>query len=376
MQDGIYFNLSNDDYHAIPRLSASGIKKMLISPGDFWVSSWLNPNREEDEKDTVALRIGRAYHTARFEPHLLDQLFVSEMDKSAYGGMLTDTDIKEALEQMGLPKSRAGEKVDARALRLRENGYKGPIWHLDLENWEQARGDREAIPAKTWREIHTDMERIQACPEIANLMRGGASEVAVLWTDHNTGMRYKCKFDSLKSWLWSDLKTFDNRNGKELMQCISDAYRYNRNYIQCAFYWRATEEIRAGQLPIRGDHTDEQARIIMEITARDEPLECWFIWQQKQGVPNLVATKIEVFAHMHESHQVGTQELAGETVEHVAKKTRTHSKLHLKAQAEIDFAVNRFHDCMEVFGESEPWAPLQQVTTLGDIDFSEWWLDQ
>ena len=34
--DGFYFDLPEDDYHAIPALSASGIKNLLISNPDFW----------------------------------------------------------------------------------------------------------------------------------------------------------------------------------------------------------------------------------------------------------------------------------------------------------------------------------------------------
>ena len=35
--DGVYFNMSEADYHALPRLSASGIKNILTSLPTFWV---------------------------------------------------------------------------------------------------------------------------------------------------------------------------------------------------------------------------------------------------------------------------------------------------------------------------------------------------
>jgi hypothetical protein len=50
--DGIYLNLPEDDYHADPALSASGIKKLLQSPADYWFTSVHNPDRED--KDTAA----------------------------------------------------------------------------------------------------------------------------------------------------------------------------------------------------------------------------------------------------------------------------------------------------------------------------------
>jgi hypothetical protein len=41
--DGIYLNLPEDDYHADPALSASGIKKLLQSPADYWVHQRSQP---------------------------------------------------------------------------------------------------------------------------------------------------------------------------------------------------------------------------------------------------------------------------------------------------------------------------------------------
>ena len=47
LEDGIYFDLDEDQYHAEERLSASGICNMLVSPPTFWANSWLNPDKDE-----------------------------------------------------------------------------------------------------------------------------------------------------------------------------------------------------------------------------------------------------------------------------------------------------------------------------------------
>ena len=89
LPDGIYFNLDERVYHALPRLSASGINNLLVSPATFWNESWLNPDKKDE--DTPARILGRAYHTARLEPHKFDTQFVCELDKEDYAdGLTTD----------------------------------------------------------------------------------------------------------------------------------------------------------------------------------------------------------------------------------------------------------------------------------------------
>lgn len=56
-QPGIYFNMSNEDYHADSALSHSGMTKLLISWVDYWVTSPLNPERGE-YKPTEAMKFG------------------------------------------------------------------------------------------------------------------------------------------------------------------------------------------------------------------------------------------------------------------------------------------------------------------------------
>ena len=80
-EDGIYFNLPEAEYHALRRLSASGIKNILISLPTFWAKSWMNPEvADSDDKDTNAQILGRAYHAAIFEPETLADRYAGEPD--------------------------------------------------------------------------------------------------------------------------------------------------------------------------------------------------------------------------------------------------------------------------------------------------------
>lgn len=57
LPEGIYFNLSNDDYHNDPALSHSGMTKVLISWPDYWAHSCHNPDRRKYEP-TDAMKFG------------------------------------------------------------------------------------------------------------------------------------------------------------------------------------------------------------------------------------------------------------------------------------------------------------------------------
>lgn len=65
---GIYFDMPDDVYHAIPALSNSGIKKLGASPMIFWAyTKWLNERQRAYERENPAdekehLIFGRAYH--------------------------------------------------------------------------------------------------------------------------------------------------------------------------------------------------------------------------------------------------------------------------------------------------------------------------
>ena len=61
MKDGIYFNMPEDEYHSIDRLSASGMKDILESPTKYWFNSKLNPLYVE--RATDAMDAGTMYHT-------------------------------------------------------------------------------------------------------------------------------------------------------------------------------------------------------------------------------------------------------------------------------------------------------------------------
>lgn len=383
IEDGIYFRMPDTHYHAIHRYSTSGIQWTLISPATFWEQSWFNinkPPKEEDEKETAARITGRAYHVARLEPHLFEQLYRRALNRKDFpkkGTVYTGDHIGTALAAMGETKKRSGESVLDQANRLAGCGYDGVIWPvLEAQFQEECRAASPrpiVLPPKIWDDIVRDMERIRANPQIAEHLVGGQAEVSVFWTDQR-GIKMKCRFDYLKPTEWSDFKTFANSQGKHLMRCLSDAFQYNRYYIQMAVYRDAAELIRAGVLPVMGDATAEERELVELIASNPVELDCWYVFQEKAGIPNVMARRVKFWlvpVNVQYQHAGATQE----GINRVEEATRQMSRLFAKAVGEIDKAKGDFLNYQEIFPLGEPWFPINAVGDWDDEDFNNNWLE-
>jgi len=374
LPDGVHFGLDEKIYHALPRLSASGITDLLVSPGTFWKNSWLDPDKCDD--DTPARILGRAYHTARLEPHKLDAQFVCELDKGDFAdGLVTDSAVKAKLKELEQPQSKSGETMLDRCWRLRDAGYTGPIYQIALDEWEEEKGDRTPIPAKYWRDIQVDMDRMRNSPEIAKLFTDGAAEVSLLWTCKQTGIRMKARIDYLKEKLIADLKTFQNTSRKRLDQCVADAFRYNRYYIQAAVYWDAVDLIRTGDLKIIGEATDAERAIIHGIQTNLMPMESWYVFQEKEGVPNLIAYNIGLL-NTHASADAA--EIGIDDKERLlrVRNALTHpSGILMKARLEIHHAKSLMNTYSSVYEDGETWQTVNPLRRLDDSNFNGYWLE-
>lgn len=367
--DGIYFNMPEDEYHAIERLSSSGIQNMLVSPATFWAKSWLNKDRKETEKKHQ--EVGRAYHCARLEPERFAAEYVREISKADYPDALTtDVQIKAELKKLGEAQGRAGETVLDRAKRLRDAGYTGQIWHLLADEWENANSKFIGLAADVWDDIEEDAKRIRQCSEVAELITGGVAEVTVLWTDQKTGVAMKARLDYLRPTGYTDFKTFDNSRGVHLNQAIVNAFQYNRYYIQAALYWDVSELLRSGDLPIHNESqaTDEQIRVIGACIENPAPMKAWYVMQEKNGVPNILARRFMTH-YLQEATKYQAPE--GVDMERYAEPTQ----IYTKARAEIRKAQNTFNLMREIYADGEPWLPIRPMGTIEDADFSPYFLE-
>jgi hypothetical protein len=369
--DGIYFGMLDDAYHAIERLSSSGMQNMLVSPATFWVNSWLNHHRVD--RPLKSRIVGRAYHAARLEPALFEKNYVRAPAKSDMpkGTLFTGPDMGAALEALGAPKSGS---VREQANRLREWGYRGSVWQWALADWEAAQAGRMGLAADVYDDIAEDMKRIHSSPQIAALLSDGAAEVSVFWTCPRTKIPMKARLDYLKPLAWVDFKTFDNTRGKRLEQAIADAFRYNRYYVQAVAYRDAVEAIRNGLVDIVGECATHERDIVDAIQLSPGPLDCFYVFQEKGGVPNIVARrfKFDELPALHTMHAAGLDERrAAAAAREVARPTG----IMRKATVEIEHAKRLYLGYSEIYEPGDPWLPIEPVSDIGDEDFNSFWLE-
>lgn len=371
--DGVYFDLPDTVYHAVPRLSSSGLQKLCVSPATFWRGSWLDPEKADlDEDATKAQVLGKAYHCARLEPGRFHDCYVRGLEKADFD-LTSDSAIKAALKDLGEPQTQGAETIAERGQRLLDAGYDGTILAVAAAAWESERGGRIAIPGQYFDQIVTDMERIAASGEIAELLSEGEPEVSIFWTDKH-GLKMKCRVDYLKASKWTDLKTFDNSRGKALGQALADAVRYNRLYVQAATYREGIEAVRVGGLDIIGEATEAQRDLIANLRLRPSPLKCWFVFTEKGGVPNILGREFrfhgvtsyretEINALVEEDNKDRVREALGGT-----------TALYSRALWEIDKAKRDFVLYSQVYEPGQPWFPVEPLGHFDDLDFNSYWL--
>jgi hypothetical protein len=386
--DGIYFGLPMEVYLEVPRLGASDLQALNVSPADFWAGSWLDPERtsaadedEDQERRKKHLLIGEAYHCARLEPDAFAERFCRQPCKADYadqakelGACWNGKEIEAQLAALQLPKKQATDSgVADQARRLRDAGFEGVIWPLIEADFRFENEGLKALDARIWDEIMRDMERLRGSEAVASKLKG-EPEVSVFWTDRN-GIQRKARFDNLDVDKWSDLKTFDNPRGKRLENAIRDAVQYNRYYLTAGAYLEASEAIRNGRVQIIGEATERQREIIAKIQIRPDIQDCWFIFQQKRGVPNLLARRFIFFdvpPTIEHSWDSGASEEA-KARGHDA--TRRPTQIYQKAMNEIDYAKKMFVMYSEVYRPGVPWAPIEPEGSIDDSDFSPSFLE-
>lgn len=436
LPDGIYLHLDEDVYHAQHRLSSSGIQKIMKSEADFWSTSWLNPDRVSTT--TEAQLHGRASHTARLEPELLTDRFICQIVKEDFPGILAndtevraaikeiqpqkgdypdalknDTDVKRALGEMGLPKTQTDETTEGRkdrliaasagvvfwdailtewenehgpldcsdcttpllrAQRLKSYGYEGFIWAIELDTFHSQLGDRTPLPKAMWDQIKKDIEEMRTQPIAIKYLTGGLAETSILWTDKASGVRMKCRIDYLKRDMFTDYKTFDNPSNKPLKDCIEAQFRYNKYYIQARVYQDGVDQIRVGELPLVGDFTQDELAIIDDIRGAEFTLPCTYVFQQKKGVPNLIACPV-IMKRAHFS-LTAAQTDDDERNQDIQFRYADDSLFASKAEKEIRDAIELFAVCMDEYGDGNKWRPLVSEIPITDDSFNGFWLDE
>jgi len=188
----VVYDMPAEEYHALPRLSSSGIKRLLVSAQDFYVGSWFNP-QEREESD--AFMLGSAYHKRILEgKDAFDAAYVVKPDCDK--------------------RTTAGKQLYAE-------------WLEDHPG---------AIPIAE--DIYEQINKARA----GEHFYGGRSEVTVLWDDEETGVPMKARLDYLTDTQIMDLKTFSNSGGKNIDRLLASHVVNYGYHIQAAVYSEAVPD--------------------------------------------------------------------------------------------------------------------------------------
>lgn len=332
IQDGLYFQLPEQEYHSVPALSASGIKNLLISNPDFWFRSPFNPNRKDENTD--AMLIGKAFHKRILEGEEAFYGSYAATFQAPDDCIRTVEDIKDALIKLGIEKPRGLKpQLIEQLLELHPGAQILDELRIDYELLHHG---KEFVSQDLIASIETSAAMIEKNPNLSKCFKGGFSEVSVIWTEY--GMRFKARFDYLKPKAVIDLKTFGNFLNKPIDSAIYSAMASGKYHIQAAFYLRAVEQAKRLSENQIAEMTDEQAHFCFNLRQTNEH-DFYFVFQQK-GIAPLAR---------------GKKFLRG--------------SLWSCGEVAIDEAIRRYKHCMERFGPDIPWIDDTAIDEFMDDQF-------
>lgn len=149
---GLYRDMPAEQYHAVPAMSAGGLKRMRQSPAHFY-GMQLDPNRPPPGEPTPAMKAGTLFHCALFEPNALPERY--------------------AVKPEGLSLSTKDGKA-----------------------WKDALpAGVDIIDAAALAKARKQAERVRADPDLGALLASGYGEASAFWVDDETRELCKCRPD-------------------------------------------------------------------------------------------------------------------------------------------------------------------------------------
>lgn len=186
------FDITNEQYHASPGISRSGIKELKRSPLHYWYA-YVRPDREAKESSD-AMEFGTAFHMYVLEPELFEKTYFVSIKCPHHGSSnkAKDYKVEELLKAKG----------------------KTIITDVDMKK------------------IRDMTDGLYSHPKAFKLISGGIYEKSFYWIDEESGILCKARPDIFNEQgkFIVDLKTTKDGNKKKFSYDFQDG----ANYIQCA----------------------------------------------------------------------------------------------------------------------------------------------
>lgn len=248
---GIYLNLPNDVYHALPALSSSGLKKFSDCPAKYYREYLSGVNRRKTNATNKSLETGSVIHelileTSEFYQRYCREPMMTDKEFESVDLLVTQDDIKQELKKLGLKVSGSKQELIKRLLDANPNAL---IWeHIKeqklLENGARKEveiegekvvtyGGLRPIDGVIWDDAMRSYKNVQQHEEARETFIYGESEVTFLAYCSLTGEPIKCKFD----WLRYDDHAADLKTARSVKPSLfkRDIFKF-RYDLQLSFY--------------------------------------------------------------------------------------------------------------------------------------------
>ena len=358
-EPGIYFGMDETEYHADPSFSASGAKKILISPLDYWVNSSLNPNYV-DEK-TKAMAAGTARHRRLVEPERFAAMYATMPSIEDFPDAI---DGKEALVAKckeyglaGISKLRVEELCQA----LKDVDPTLQLWPLIKRDLADALGGRIIISAEAMADIERTARYVQKHKDAKKAIQGGFGEVSIFWVCERSGIRMKCRVDYLKPAATVDIKSFSNILGKDLLKAIADTIPNNRYHVQAVIYHDGVQAARKMLI--------EQKSAALHVAEGWNVPDEWLLKFVQAG------TSTFYFLFVEQGPVTNVALRGFRERDEQGGNGSTANAYWLSGVMGYELAQRRFRESMDYWGPDEEWQEEIPTRDFQDTDFPIWMFD-
>lgn len=309
-EPGLYFDMPEDFYHAIPAVSCGGIKTMAASPMLYWaLCRWMNAEYDEIKREQEEKRekegadhfdVGHAYHARILEGRdAFRERFVIGLDRKDYpNAVKTEKEIQAKMPEGLVAK---GKTVADKFADLQRFVPDAQFWP-DLEaRHARANPGKTFITAKVYRQLEIAAAMIEKDDELSKLVTGGYPEVSMFWHCPKTGLPKKLRCDYLKIRAMVDLKSYVNQKGLSAENAINQAIANNRYVLQPSHYLEGAAEVRKilrergadavhvfcfdGEDPDQVERVEKIEAWSLKWAAHTVPDEWFWLFQQKGIAP-------------------------------------------------------------------------------------------
>lgn len=267
LPEGLYFDMPEAEYHALPYFSRSFAEEVLF---DLEEAQHRLTNPIEKTK---AMDLGTAIHSMFLEPKIFNNIYVKYPSFADFEGkkiLKGCDDLAEFLASVG--EKKTGKKED---LIARAKPYLDPekfvIWDDEIEKFtaKVSRESKRILSNEDFETIQGLRKSFAERENIKKILSRGISEVTIIWKDQETGMMCKCRLDNVSPEAIGEIKSFSVKSKEKSLweMLFRETIRSYYNF-QFAIYSEALEtiikKIRSNKAKVYGDVDKEWLEKFLE----------------------------------------------------------------------------------------------------------------